>query len=315
LTYVAVKRLLDTMTFRLQYASNLFVDSIYRPFKSVLKPAAPHLALLGNIGRPESPKTYHFLKFCASNWDSVFWVPGPHELSNVKTGRMTYKEKAKSAFAVTKQMKNIHLMASQEAVFHESRVVLIGTPLWTPLKMYAEGQPEFQGIYTSVDEAGPIPLCHHIRNQLHKEDLNYLKERSLFWNIIHPEVNLVYLTQSLPSSHLLGMPSNNQEWNRRALDCWQAPLDFAPRAWIGGASASTHRANLGADPQAQTVSAVNGLFSYPLSQYENPKYEPDCVLEIEPKKTSKKTSRNLPNLTLPPFLSSLLEKKVSLAYA
>jgi hypothetical protein len=228
---------------------------------------------------------------------------------------MTFQEKTKTAFALTKQIQGLTVMSSQEAVFHESRTVLLGAPLWTPLQSILEDQPEFQRVYTSVDEAGPIPLCHHVRNHLHKQDWNYLKERSLFWSIVHPDVNLIYLTQSVPSSHLLSMPVGNEGWKRRGLDSWSASLDYEPRAWIGGATASTRRVNLGPYPEYQTVCAVNGLFSYPLSQYENKQYDDACVLEIEPKKPSKNTPTYLPRLTLPPLLSSLLEKKVSLAYA
>lgn len=302
--------LADTMPFRLQYASNLFVDTFQKPFKSLVKPAAPHLALLGNIGRPESPKTYHFLKFCASNWDSVFWIPGPHELSNPKGSRMSYDEKTKDCFRLVKELKGVRFLDSQEAVFHTDSVVVLGAPVWTPLKQTLEEQPEFHHIYTSVDEAGPIPLCHHVRNHLHKSDVLFLKERSLFWNIVHPNVGLIYLTQSLPTPHLFRMPITNPEWNRHAMDCWTASLEFEPRVWLGGATASTHKFSLGSYPESQTLCAVNGLFPYPLSKYQNPIYDPECVVEIEPK-----TPFYLPKLTLPPLLSGFLERKVSLAYA
>jgi hypothetical protein len=303
------------MPFKLQYASNLFVDTCQKPFKSLLKPAAPSLALLGNIGRPESPKTYHFLKFCASNWDTVFWIPGPHELSNTKNTRIPYDEKTKKAIVLAKEIKGVQFMASQEAVFHTDRVVILGSPVWTPLKQDLDDQPEFQSIYTSVDEAGPIPLCRHVRNQLHKSDRIFLTERSLFWNIVHPNVNLVYLTHSLPTPHLLRMPVTNKEWNRSAMDSWTASLEFEPRAWLGGATASTQNISLGPYPDSQTLCAVNGLFTYPLSQYENPTYNPECVMEIEPRAPFKNKSFFLPKLVLPPLLSGFVERKVSLAYA
>ncbi len=74
-------------TFRLQYASNLFV---YREaaatHEEMLKPGvAPYLALLGNtvnIGTREARwKSQEFLSFCATNWKRTLLVPAMTELA------------------------------------------------------------------------------------------------------------------------------------------------------------------------------------------------------------------------------------------
>jgi len=301
--------------FRLQYASNLFVDLHKQPFQHLVKPACGQLALLGNIGRPESPKTYHFLKYCSKHWDSVYWVPGAHELTNSSKGRATYIEKTTNALALTKQFSNVMLMNSKEAVFHSQKVVLLGTPLWSHLILPPKGQPEFSTIFTSVDESGPIPLCHHVRNQLHKEDSLFLKERSLFWSIVHPSVSLVYLTHTLPTPLLYASQSHlsGEAWARMRMDSIRASTSYSVRAWVGGAAPITAKTNLGAVSQEQTLCAVNGLYEYPLKKIQNPYYDAECVLEIEPTPPPHYAPLSLPHLILPPLLSSLLERKPILA--
>lgn len=303
------------MTFRLQYASNLFVDCTLNSFSKLVKPAAPHLALLGNIGRPESPKTYHFLKYCTKHWDNVFWIPGPHELSNPKGARMTLHEKAVNARTLSRQVKGVTFMDSQEAVFHDQRIVLLGTPLWTELRLPPKGEPEFESIFTSVDESGPVPLTHTVRNKLQKEDLFFLKERSLFWSIVHSDVNLVYLTHTLPTSRLYHEKMSDEAWRRIHMDCVRLPMVPPLRAWVGGAGGFTASTKIGTVPEDQIYCGVNGLYEYPFTANASSTYDKECVVEIHPTRPSRLSPLSLPNLVLPPFLSSLLQRKANLGFA
>lgn len=305
------------MSFRLQYASNLFVDMFEQPFSKLVKPNARYLALLGNIGRPESPKTYHFLNYCSKQFDNVFWIPGPHELSNPKGGRMTLLEKNKKLYLLTKSLPKVMLMDSKEAVFHKQRIVLLGTPLWSNVSLQPKGQPEFESIYTSVDEAGPIPFNNRFRNALHKEDANFLRDRSLFWSIVHPQVNIVYLTQTLPTPLLYSNQKHltSDAWSRMSMDSVRVSMGPPIRAWLGGAGPMTSRANVGSVPEEQVLCRVNGLHGYPLPQLKNPNYDAESVLEIDPLPPSRHSPIYLPILSLPSFLSSLLKPNVSLSYA
>jgi hypothetical protein len=305
------------MPFKLQYASNLFVDLTTHAFSKLVKPAAPHLALLGNIGRPESPKTYNFLRYCAKNWDSVVWVPGSHELSNPRDGRSTISERTINARALSKQVGGVTLMDSNELVFHEHRVVLLGTPLWSKVSLPPKGQPEFNTMFTSMDEAGPVPLSNTIRNKLHEQDMFFLKERSLFWSIVHPDVNLVFLTQSLPIPSLFVNQTHVSEeaWTRMTMDCVRTSMGPPVRAWLGGAGGITNRVNHGCIPDDQVICAVNSLHEYPFKASQNPRYDAECVVELKSKKPSRNRPEYLPTLVLPPLLSSLLQHKPSLAYA
>ena len=302
--------------FKLQYASNLFVDLAKQPFHQLVKPAAPTLALLGNIGRPEHPKTYHFLNYCSKHWDSVLWIPGPHDLTNTKGGRATYKEKLLNMHGLANQVPRVTIMDNKEYVFHNNRVVLLGTPLWTHLVLPPKGQPEFERIFTSVDEAGAIPLCYHVRNHWHKEDMLFLKERSLFWTIVNPGAKLVYLTHTLPSSLLLKSPIGDQQWGRLRMDMMHPGIERPLRAWLGGATGSTHTVKIGTHPGDQVQCGVNSLHEYPFTgPTQKNEYDPMCVIELEDESPPGISPLYLPHLVLPPLLSSLLKPKVSLAYA
>lgn len=293
------------MKFRLQYASNLLVDLHKRSFDTFLRPAAPHLALIGNIGRPESPKAYHFLNYCSRNFESIFWIPGPHELSNPNRGHATLEERSTNAKALSKQFPNVLWMNSMERVFYDQRIVLLGAPLWTSLRLPPKGEPEFLRCFTSRDEAGPLPLSISARNELHKQDIQYVVERKLFWSIVAPQANLVCLTHTLPTPCLLRRPLGDQAWNRLLMDMCDMRTFMEPpvKAWLGGATGTTHQIRIGTDPAEQVAVAVNSLFEYPYNGSVNEQYDPEAVLEVGIPRSP------MPRLTLP---SSLDERKVSL---
>ncbi len=301
------------LPFRLQYASNLFVDLHKQPFEELVRPVTGNLALLGNIGRPEHPKTRHFLQYCAKNWNHVFWIPGPHELTNRKEGCATYQEKTMSAIQLSKQFQNVQLMNTREAVFRDCNVVLLAAPLWTSLKLPPKGQPEFERIYSSVDEGGPIPLTLQERNAWCQSDDQYIKDRSLFWTIVYPEVNLVYLTHTLPTTRLLTAPISEQAMNRLPMDAIQAKPHYPIRAWLGGSTGSTQSLSIGPYPSEQYIAGVNSLYEYPFDgAHEKKGFDPECVLNIYPRPPKANSPLYLPHLILPPLLASLLERKAIL---
>lgn len=289
--------------FRLQYASNLFVDLHRQTSTRLLRPVAPSLALLGNVGRPDSPKTYHFLKYCASNWDTVFWIPGPHEFTNLPGGRTTYPERITQLHTLCQSLSFVKCGTPSELPLHDEKILLLGASLWTPLSFPIKGQPEFESIYTSVDEAGPIPLCHHVRNSLFKSDLRFLKERTLFWSIVHPQMKIVYLTHTLPTPRLLSPQLSEETFKRLPMDCRSFPMSPGVSAWLGGATGSS------ATSAGPIQSGVNCLFEYPYHPVlRSASYDPERVLEIESRPL---LPPSVPRISLP----SLRMPKVSLAFA
>ena len=67
---------------RIQYISDVFTD-VYKRGKYMFPKKAPILVLNGNIGHPSKVQTRKFIKYCSQEWDTVFYVPGTHELEGL----------------------------------------------------------------------------------------------------------------------------------------------------------------------------------------------------------------------------------------
>ena len=66
---------------RIQYASDLHLEYYDKiPFPLLLKPAAPVLALAGDLGHPGRRAYRDLLHYCSRNWARVFVVAGNSEL-------------------------------------------------------------------------------------------------------------------------------------------------------------------------------------------------------------------------------------------
>ena len=82
-------------TFRLQYASRLFINKMTtKEATEIIKPVAPELVLLGDIGKPDQ-KTRSFMKWCDDNYEKVYWVPGYLELSSREKKHTWYDQYSK----------------------------------------------------------------------------------------------------------------------------------------------------------------------------------------------------------------------------
>lgn len=147
-------------SFRLQYASNLFVDLHKQKYDTLVKPVTSTLALLGNIGKPHDQKTYHFLNYCSRNWDSVLLISGPHELMKYPT----YTQGFDAIKALSKEFPNVRYLDSKEEVFHSDNTILLGL------------SPEISKYYRSDDVVTLL--------------------RTVFWTMTHPMSNILFLTST-----------------------------------------------------------------------------------------------------------------------
>jgi hypothetical protein len=118
--------------FRLQYASNLFVEHNKLQYDALVKPVTSTLALLGNIGHPEHPKTYHFLNYCSRNWDSILWVSGSQELTQVSEAKSSYTKSLQRVSALSKEFCNIRSLDGEVNLIQSNNIVMIGLPPEVP---------------------------------------------------------------------------------------------------------------------------------------------------------------------------------------
>lgn len=161
--------------FRLQYASNLFVDLHKQKYDSLVRPISSTLALLGNIGRPDDAKTYHFLNYCSRNWDTTVWVTGSHELMNTSGAELSYSEGLDAVNTLSEVFPNVRCLDSNEEVFSVNNTVLLGLP----------------------------PQSPSLLERFYKSSLTHTMLRTVFWTMTNPMANIVFLTSTTSEKNLL----------------------------------------------------------------------------------------------------------------
>ena len=257
--------------FRIQYASSLYVHlhHSWKQAQKLLKPgAAKHLALLGNIGAPESKKTKDFIRWCADNWEQVYCVPGAVELKDFYTLNGLYE----------RIPKNVHLL-DQFTVQVNSHFMIAGCPLWTAHgKLISE--------FANWNEREQALMAFKTPKELryyHEEDKQFLEESLKTAEAQLPYKNLVFLTHQLPSSELLPSTQGSENTRKRLLysgDIRALLQNTRVSGCLSGAGETTVSGFLG----NKAYCGVNPAFK---SQdlVPNARYRPDMVASFQHRST------------------------------
>ena len=131
------------MALRIQFASNLML-----PFRSakhtykLIKPSAPYLALLGNIGRPECKRTRDFFKWAAAEFETVYWIPGSLEYSSYKDCPVAWTDASHLLYSFCNEVggQNVFVCQKQDLIFPGTDIRVLATPHCfthsSPMKCY-----------------------------------------------------------------------------------------------------------------------------------------------------------------------------------
>lgn len=262
------------MSFRIQYASNLFVDRHFMPFQQLIRRpsiSVPYLALLGNIGQPQHPRTIDFLRYCSAHYKQVFWVPAHHELSShySLTDNADFTHQIDAAMKLTRRIPNINFTYQNEYLVKERDIVVVGTPLWPSIENYhghVSTVPEFQNIFKSQKDKIDDSTIQH----WNFEDSDFLKMHLKFHRNFSKNTKVVVLTHMLPSPWLLSRGLSAQTYKNASLFILDKPANsglLRPPVglWLAGATGSCAHANVDGIP-----CAVNGLFEYEDEHCESP---------------------------------------------
>lgn len=129
---------------RIQFASDLHLNSWAGatpydiPFEKILEPVAKALVLCGDIGHPDSIVLRTFLKWCSKRWETIFWIPGHHEMTDVwHLKSRTYEENLKHMKLVASDFPNIHV-GVRETYITEDGFLFLLCPLWARLSAMSE---------------------------------------------------------------------------------------------------------------------------------------------------------------------------------
>ena len=154
--------------YRLQFASNLNVQKLsVIQGRQLLKPVAPNIALLGDIGVPSCRKTSEFLSWCSSQYEKVYWVPGFLEMSDPE-GKHTWNERIDSCSELVKPLENVHVCLKYDSIIENPHFQLLLSPLW-----HSTDKP----IYTYTRQ-GPKRMTFHDFDILANNDMDWLLHTS-----------------------------------------------------------------------------------------------------------------------------------------
>lgn len=271
-----LRSFLRNKPFRIQYAGNLGVDSQKIPFKKLLAPQVDNLALLGNIGRPDHPRTKDFIQFCAEGWKKTYWILGPHELSNAKGSKESFYKKIEQCqnLAASTEGKVVMVLQS-EIPIHDSPITILGMSLWSPFQASHKQHPELTQIFCKAGKTCPPEKYR----EWFLEDMLFYKEK------IQAQETFVVLSHHLPLFNLVGRSLSSETYERIMIDANNLQRHFRPNvvAWLSGATGSCSSGNFGKNPGQQTFCSVNSCFEYPFLEEmkPNPGYRNDMYYEID----------------------------------
>jgi hypothetical protein len=147
---------------RVQFASDLHINSWEgQDFETLLEPKAKTLVLAGDIGHPDSLKLRIFLKWCSKRWDTVFWIPGHHEFTDVwHVQTRTFENCLDHMKLIASDYANIHVL-HKDTFITDDGFLFLACPLWANLTTLSE-------------EFSNNPLYKDITKQ-HKDNLQWLQ--------------------------------------------------------------------------------------------------------------------------------------------
>lgn len=263
---------------RIQICSDLHLDRNPRKeFNELLEPIAPVLALLGDIGDPESELFSLFLNWCCRNWSQILFVPGNHEFWRLQPASQKSISSVLSFFSSFEQSHSNFKFCWRQKLVSEDGVIILATPLWS--------RPVEGRIPDVSEEAWVDPdrtFSTKLMADLHDADLKWLNHECK----LAKHTPVVILTH-YPPSLLLMDPAFVRDPDQTL---YASDLDTLLRppiaAWACG---HTHQ-TIQWFRAWETATGDSGQILITTNPYgfiqTNPAYRSDAVLKIDPSLTS-----------------------------
>jgi hypothetical protein len=206
---------------KIQYLSDLHLERT-TTFPR-LKPKAPYLALLGDIGDPEKQNYHEFLEYCSDHFRSTFILMGNHECY----GR---SRKKASELILNKCLDRDNLFYLNRIVVEIENTLIIGTTLWSHIcDKTVPHLNDFHQIHDDRDGRERITRDDYLA--WHHNDREFLERV-----IVGSKHRIVVLTHHLPSFSLV----HPRYYGHPYQDAFVTPLDHLihppVRAWLCGHS-------------------------------------------------------------------------------
>lgn len=224
--------LLAKNIFRLQYVSDLHLEiNQILNYESLVRPIAPYLALVGDIGHIQTNNYKPFFDYVSNEFEKVFYVPGNHEYYSNPPTKIT---PVSTLYQLNYQMKNlcdsyknIHYLYRDTYKLDDFNVGIIGAPLWTP---YFSSY----NIYISNN----MTITSDYANYLHQLDITHIDDKCRKFR--NTNTKTIVLTHFLPSFSLISEKYKNYPNKQNFASNSDFLFKYPINAWIYG---HTHQAS------------------------------------------------------------------------
>jgi Calcineurin-like phosphoesterase len=209
--------------YRLQYMSDLHLEK--HNYEVDLVPKAPNLALLGDIGSPNSQRYRNFIHTCSRRYDKVYLLAGNHEYydSTIRQTQCDIKAVCQSA-----PYNNVSLLQNQ-IIEADNNIFLAGCTLWSNIKPEtSRALNDFVKIKSSYQRETNSLFTVDEYLALHRRDVSWLS--NLIPRMPGP---LIVMTHHLPSLKMISSryrPTYSDAFATSLEHLFQPPLI----AWLCG---------------------------------------------------------------------------------
>lgn len=222
-----------------------------------IKPYAPHLALLGDIGNPFKPHYNRFMETQAAQFQMVFILLGNHEYYGIHTA----EEVITKAKTICNAFENVKLL-DRDSYQLTDNTLLLGCTLWSDITDDAALHMNDMNIQINNGSL----LTADMYRSWHRRDVEFLRNEIA----AHTDSNIVVLTHHAPSHIMQGKYKNSQLCSAFATpleDLFQPPVI----AWASG------HVHSNVDTLIDGIRSVSNCKGYP---GENTGYKQDVVITV-----------------------------------
>jgi hypothetical protein len=168
-----------------------------------VKPVAPYLALVGDIGIPDLAAYAVFLKWCSQRWNHVFLVAGNHEYYNVRCPVKTPMEfKREKIRSICDGLPNVHFLDCSSYYVAEHNVRVLGCTLWSDIPdCLANKVVTYMNDTRQIFYQKDVPFSPWIFSETHAKEKQWLNQEIHKCELTNEKC--LVLTHYMPSYSLI----------------------------------------------------------------------------------------------------------------
>ena len=247
----------------IQYISDIHLEFHDKHNKGALqpdmfvKPVAPYLALVGDIGVPDLESYRVFLHWCSQHWRHIFLVAGNHEYYNVRCPVRTDMETKKELIRqICLGLPNVHFLDCSSYYLSQENVRVLGCTLWSEIPdCIKEKALLYMNDARQIEKVKDVPLTPWSFSELHAKEKQWLNQEIHKCELTNERC--LVLTHYLPSYSLIHEKYQGHFLNAcfasNSEDLFRPPVI----AWIAG---HTHT---GMKVQIHGIPCVLNPYGYP----------------------------------------------------